>query len=361
MSTGQSARILVVDDEPHICSLVSRWLTSEGYSCSSAFSGEMAIELLDKQEYHLVLSDIMMPGMSGLDLLTVVRKVRPDVAVIMITAIDDRKTGILALELGAFGYLTKPFEKNEVLINVANALQRREMARLSQQYDRHLATHVEQHAAQLRQREQMLVRILAVAGSRHGETEGHIVRIGRYSSLIADARGAGWTMKQCEDIGLAAAMHDIGMIGIPDSILLKPGDLTREDRTVMERHTQIGETLLGGSDAPQFVMAREIALSHHEKWDGSGYPQGLSGEAIPEWSRVVAICDVYDALTHKRIYREALTEDTAVTYMIEQKGRHFDPGILEVFLNVLPELRKIRNECPDENWQSRQLLPFAES
>jgi putative two-component system response regulator len=316
----------------------------------------MAIDILEKHEFHLVLSDIMMPGMSGLDLLTIMRKTHPDIALIMVTAIDDRKTGILALELGAFGYIIKPFEKNEVLINVANALQRREMAQLGKQYDQRLTDYVENHVAQIRQRESILLKMIASAGARHGESEAHIFRVGRCSSIVAEAWGAGWTMKQCEDIDFAAALHDIGKIAVPDEILLKAGELTREERMVMEKHTQVGEALLKGCDSSKLIMAREIALYHHEKWDGSGYPHGLAGHAIPEWARVVAVCEVYDALTHRRMYREAFTEDIAVSYLIEQKGRRFDPEIVEVFLHVLPQIRKTRNEFPDGDWRSLNSL-----
>jgi putative two-component system response regulator len=354
MPTNEPVKILVVDDEPYICELIQRWMTAEGYECATAFNGEMAVELLQEEEFHLVVTDIMMPGMSGLDLLTLIRKEYPDVVVVMVTAIDDRKTGILALELGACGYVIKPFEKNEILINVANALQRREVTKLSQQYDHHLTEHVEQHVVEVHQREQLLLRVIAAVGSRHGETEAHVLRVGRCSSLMAEVRGTGWTMKQCEDIHLAAAMHDIGKTGIPDSILLKPADLTRDERAVMQRHTQFGQALLQVSDSPLFVMAREIALFHHEKWDGSGYPHGLVGEAIPEWARIVAVCDVYDALTHRRVYREALSESAAVSVMMTLKGRHFDPLTLDVFLDLLPKIRQVQQELVDENWQREE-------
>jgi cyclic di-GMP phosphodiesterase len=350
MQTNEPSRILVVDDEPYICELISRWLTSEAYECAIAFSAQMAIALLQEQEFHLVIADIMMPGMSGLDLLSLIRKDFPDVVVVMVTAIDDRETGILALELGAYGYVIKPFERNEILVNVANALQRRQVARLGRQYDLHLAERVDLHAIEINQRELLLLKLIAAAGSRHGETEAHLLRVGRVSSLIAEVRGTGWTMKQCEDISLAAGLHDIGKTGIPDSILLKPGDLTREERSIMERHTQFGRALLQISDAPLFRMAQDIALFHHEKWDGSGYPRGLIGEAIPEWARIVAVCDVYDALTHKRVFRDALSESAAVSVMMSLKGSHLDPVTLDAFMDLLPEIQQIRKELPDEDW-----------
>ncbi|HMK36444.1 MAG TPA: HD domain-containing phosphohydrolase [Desulfomonilaceae bacterium] len=350
MNTNKNARILIVDDEPYICELLARWITSEGHRCVVTFSAEAALEILDGQSFELVITDIMMPGMSGLDLLATIKKAHPDTAVIMVTAVDDRKTGVLALELGAFGYVIKPFEKNEVLINVSNALQRRQFTLLYRQYDRNLSEHVDRQSEHVRQGEQILLKMIAEAGRRHGETEAHLLRVGRCSSLLADALAAGWTMKQCQDISLAAALHDIGKIGIPDSILMKPGNLTHEEITIMQTHTVLAEKLLGISDSSALVMGRSVALYHHENWDGSGYPKGLTGEAIPQEARITAVCDTYDALTRKRSYRDAWTEEDALAIMVEQKGKRFEPKILDVFFDVLPAIRQLFTELHDEDW-----------
>jgi putative two-component system response regulator len=343
---SRSANILIVDDEPDVCVLLSRWLTSEGYSCDTANKGEMAVQLLEQKEFDLVVSDIMMPGMSGIDLLTVVRSLFRDTAVVMVTAVDERKTAVLALELGAYGYVIKPFDRNEILISVVNALERRRLTLLSQEYEKSLEAKVEERTAQVRQREeQIILRLVSASEYRDDETGAHIQRIGLYSSKMA--RELGWGPQAVEDIRVAAPMHDVGKLGIPDRILQKPGKLTPEEFEVMKTHTLIGGRILDDPDIPLLRIAKEIALSHHEKWDGSGYPCGLAGEVIPEAGRIVAVVDVYDALVSDRVYRPALLEDEALSLMKIGKGKHFDPKILDCFLDLLPEIRRIREEVKE--------------
>jgi putative two-component system response regulator len=351
----RAAKILIVDDEPYVCDLLARWLTADGYHCASAFDGQTALRLLETHEFHLVVSDIMMPGLSGLDLLKIIRKRFPKVAVLMVTAVDDRKTGILTLELGAYGYIIKPFERNEILINVASALERREMALLSQQYELNLSEHAHRHDLEIRRRDEIVLRMISAQGRRHGETGGHIRRVGRYASALAKAVASGWTLRALEDIGVAAAMHDAGKIGIPHRILHKPGKLTTEEFDIMKTHTQIGKRILGDSDSPLLRMAGDIAFSHHERWDGTGYPQGLAGEAIPESARIVAVVEVYDALINKRLYRPAFPEKEALSMMTQQSGKQFDPRIFDAFVGILPEIRRIRDEIKDAELGTRNL------
>jgi len=340
---SKAAKILIVDDEPDVCGLLSRWLTSEGYSCDTANNGQMAVQLLEQKQFDLVVSDIMMPGISGIDLLTIVKNLYRDTAVVMVTAVDDRKTAGLALDLGAYGYAIKPFDKNEILISVVNALERRRLTLLSQEYERSLEAKVEDRTRQIRQREEEIVlRLISAVGHRHDETGSHIKRIGLSSAAMA--KSLGWTPESEQDIKLAASMHDVGKIGIPDTILRKPGRLTREEFDVIKTHTTIGAEILDGSDAPLLQMAREIALSHHEKWDGSGYPQGLIEEATPESARIVGVVDMYDALVNDRVYRPALPEDEALSLMKMGKGESFDPRILDCFLDLLTEIRHIQEE-----------------
>ena len=343
---SKAAKILIVDDERDVCELLSRWLTSEGYSCDTANNGQMAVQLLEQKDFDLLISDIMMPGMSGIDLLTNIRTRFPDVAVIMVTAVDDRKTAIITLGLGAYGYVIKPFDKNEIVINVANALERRRVTLLSQDYERSLEAKVEERTGQVRQREEEIVlRLISAVCNRDDETGSHIRRIGLYSGAMA--KSLGWTPESVHDIRLAAPMHDVGKIGIPDTILLKPGRLTREEFDVIKTHTTIGAAILDGSDVPLLQTAREIALSHHEKWDGSGYPQGLIEDATPESARIVSVVDVYDAMVNDRVYRPALPEDEALSLMKIGKGKHFDPKILDCFLELLTEIRRIREESKE--------------
>ncbi|MBI4962363.1 MAG: response regulator [Desulfomonile tiedjei] len=340
----QVARILVVDDEPHVCDLLMRWLTADGHSCAPAFNGETALRLLQSHEFHLVISDIMMPGISGMDLLRTIKMRFPKIAVLMVTAVDDRKTGILALELGAYGYIIKPFDRNEILINVASALERRETSLLARQYELNLAEHAHRHDLEMRHREEIILRMISASGRGHGETGGHLRRVGSYASALAKTVASGWTLRALEDIEVAAALHDAGKVGISHRILHKTGKLTPEEFDVMKTHTLIGQRILGDSDAPLLRMARDIAFSHHERWDGSGYPQGLAGKAIPETARIVAVVEVYDALINKRLYRPAFTEDEALSMMIQQSGKQFDPRTLDAFISILPEIRDIRDE-----------------
>lgn len=346
----RAARILIVDDEPHICEILFRWLSAEGYDCTVAFNGGMAMELLESQAFQLLICDIMMPGMSGIELLKIVMSRFPGTAVLMVTAVDDRRTGILTLELGAYGYVIKPFEKNEIIINVANALERRDLAILEQEYERNLAEHLQHCQTQIGQHEEIVQNIVAAGGRRHGETMGHLRRVGRYSVALARVVGQGWTLREMELIETAAALHDIGKAAVSDSIWLKPAKLDPEETRLMRSHTEIGALILGEAQTPALRMAKEIALSHHERWDGTGYPQGLAGEGIPQTARIVAVADVFDAMLHKRMHRPAFSEEEALGIMREESGRHFDPKVLESFLGILPELRQIGREFPDESW-----------
>jgi putative two-component system response regulator len=183
-------------------------------------------------------------------------------------------------------------------------------------------------------------------GHRDDETGSHARRIGLYAATLAE--DVGWKPEAVENIRLAAPMHDLGKIGIPDSVLQKPGPLTSDEFGLMQRHSEIGARILGGSGVPALKMAAQIAQSHHEKWDGSGYPAGLAGVAIPESARIVAIVDAYDALVHDRVYRPALTEEKAVLTMAEARGTHFDPGLLDRFIHLLPEMRRIREQVKED-------------
>jgi len=313
-----------------------------------AYSGGTALEVLESQSFQLVISDIMMPGLSGIDLLKIVRGSFPDTAVLMVTAVDDRRTGILTLELGAYGYIIKPFEKNEIIINVANALERRDFTILEREYEQNLAKHLQQYQKQIAQHEEIVLRLIAATGSAHGETMGHLRRVGLYSTALAKVVGYGWTLSEIELIETAAALHDIGKTAVPQTIWLNPGALNPEEVRLMRSHTELGHLILSNAQTPALSMAREIALSHHERWDGTGYPRGLRAEDIPITGRIVAVAEVYDALLHKRPHRPALDEREALAIMRHGSGRHFDPRVLEGFLSILPELKNIGDKHPDD-------------
>jgi putative two-component system response regulator len=345
-ASSASARVLVVDDEPYICELIARYLEQEGYPCQKAASAEEALALLASEPFALMVSDISMPGTSGMDLLAATRSGYPDVAVIMVTAVDDRATAIQALTLGAFGYIIKPFDLNELVINVANAIERRRLTLLSQADQERLEAEVRRRTAEIRERErEVALRLVAAAEFRDTDTGSHIRRIGRYSAALA--RALGWPAAMADDLEVAAMMHDIGKIGVPDSILLKPGPLTDDELLIIRQHPVIGARILQGSFIPLLEMAREIVLCHHERWDGSGYPEGRRATAIPESARIVAVVDVYDALVHDRIYRRALPESEVLALLGEQRGRHFEARVVDAFFELLPEIRRIREEVGD--------------
>jgi putative two-component system response regulator len=319
MTERTAPRILVVDDEPSICHLVSRLLEKQGYACDTCESASEAIKKIGSGAYELVVSDIMMPGMTGIDLLSKIKKTHPDMALI------------------------KPFEANELIINVANSLRRRELEMERNRYEDRLEREVRERTAEIRAtQEQITLRLVTASGFRDEETGAHIRRMGEYAAILAQAMGL--KAEAVEEIRLAAPMHDIGKIGVADAILKKPGKLTSEEFDQIKEHTTIGASILEGSQIALLNLARDIALHHHEKWNGGGYPHGLSGEDIPLCARIVAICDVYDALVSDRVYRPALPEDKALVIMKEGRGTHFDPRLLDVFLYQLPQIHAVREK-----------------
>ncbi len=339
-------RILVVDDESQVSDIIAQCLAMEGFRCDTADCAETALSLCERNDYNLIISDIMMPGKSGIELLGLIRQMYPDVAIIMVTAVDDRATAVNALHLGAYGYVIKPFDLNEIVIGVVNALERRRLSMQSREYERRLENDVRQRTADIQRREEEIcLRLAAACGYRDLETGSHNRRLGLYSAVLA--RELGWPGQSQDEIRISIAMHDIGKIGLPDNILRKPARLTDEEFAVIKTHTVIGARMLKGSDFSLLNMAHSIALSHHEKWDGSGYPYGLSGEEIPQPARICSVLDVYDALVHKRIYRPAMPEEAALSIMTASRGSHFDPEIFDCFIEALPQLRAIRSEVRD--------------
>lgn len=347
MTTDSRPRILIVDDEAFVCRLVERTLTANGHRCATATSGQEALDTLSLGGFGLIVSDIMMPGMSGLELLARAKESHPGIAAIMLTAVDDQETAIKALELGAYGYVIKPFNPNELLINVVNALRRQELERMRDEYEGRLERDVRERTAEIRRtQEEVMVRLVSAAGYRDEETGAHIRRIGLFARALAERLG--WDDAAQGDILLAAPMHDIGKIAIPDHILRKPGKLTPSEFERIKSHTVIGAQIMADSGIALLGMARDIALSHHERWDGTGYPHGLAGEDIPMSARIVAVCDVYDALLHDRVYRPGSSEEEALAIMREGRGRHFDPAVLGAFMEELPQFQRIEREVSDD-------------
>lgn len=347
-----AAKILIVDDEPEVTEILFRCLTGVGHRCKTASCAEQAIECLESEEFHLVLVDLMMPGMSGMDLLTFINSQFREVAVVIETGVDDVKTALMTFQLGASGYLTKPFRQNDVVICVANALERRRLLVSNREHQKTLTRKVQTEKECLSgMAEEMVLRLLLTAGSRDNETVAHAWRVGLYSALIA--KYLLWEDDAVQGLRLAAALHDIGKVGVPERILFKPGRLTADENEIMKTHTLIGARILAGSRSPVIRMAQEVAASHHEQWDGCGYPHRLSGTRIPEAARIVAVADAYDTLTHNQSWRPALSEDSAIRTMNAYRGQTFDPRMIDYFVSLLPQLRRINEEVKDEENETR--------
>lgn len=340
-------QVLVVDDDPFVRNLLSRWIFDAGYQCLTAEGHSAAREHLRRQPIHLVILDITLPGGSGLDLLDEFKQQSPDSAVLMLTAEDSTAKAVRALTAGACGYLIKPVEREELLAQVRNGLERRRLVVENRHYTYRLEEKVREQTCAIRSaHEETIYRLTKASLCRDEETGAHIARTGLYSELLAAA--IGWSGEDVDLIRLAAPMHDIGKIGIPDAILRKPGKLSGDEYAVMKTHTHIGANMLAGSQSPVLRMAQTIALCHHEHWAGTGYPSRLRGCDIPEAARIVAIVDVYDALTHDRVYRPAVSEPEVLRIMREGRGLHFDPRLFDAFMTLLPEMRAIADAVVDD-------------
>lgn len=334
-SLEKSWRILIVDDEPNNLQLL-RQVLKHDYAISLAQGGLQAIELAKKLKPDLILLDIMMPEVNGYETCTKLKAnpVTAKIPVIFVTAkteVDDEKYGF---DVGAVDYITKPISPPIVLARVETHL-----ALYDQQ--RQFEIKLEQRTTELAASHNAAIHMLGEAGHYNDEDTGvHIWRMAAYAAAIA--RASGWNVKKAGQLQFAAPMHDTGKIGIPDAILKKPGKLTPEEWHIMKTHAQIGHDILNKSKAPLFKMAAEIALCHHEKWDGSGYPRGLSGQAIPESARIVAIADVFDALTMERPYKKAWPVEKAIQEIIQGRGQHFDPHMVDAFTTIYEEIMAIK-------------------
>jgi putative two-component system response regulator len=338
--------LLVVDDELPIRRSSSRLLERAGYTVRTAGTTAEADAVLAEEAIGLVLCDVDLPGESGLALIDRITARYPDTAIVMITGIDDAEVAQVALDRGAYGYVIKPFGRNELMINVANALRRRQLQMENRAHRLHLESAVAARTEELRRsREELIQRLAWAADFKDPETATHLQRMSRYSRLLG--RLAGLTPAECEELALAAPMHDIGKIGIPDDVLCKPGRYDADDRDIMQRHPLIGFQILDGSASPLVQLAAEVALTHHEWWDGTGYPNGLAGEAIPIAGRIVAIADVFDALMTRRRYKDAFTIEETVVAMLAERGRHFDPHLLDLFFGALPEVKAVHEAFAD--------------
>ena len=353
MTDNTVHKILVVDDEESIRELISQIILREGYPCQTANGVDEALEHMAADKYSLIISDINMPEKTGLDLLRSVNQSNNNLAVIMVTAVDDRKVAIHTLEMGAYGYIIKPFERNELLINVANALHRRELEINNQRYSEELELMVLERTKKLQDaqneirdsREETIFRLAKAAEFRDNETAQHTIRMGHYCEVLAQK--AGFAEDLCERLRLAGPLHDVGKIGIPDTILLKPGKLTSEEFEIIKQHSEFGYRILCESTSELLNLGASIAYTHHEKYDGSGYPRNLAKSDIPVEGRIAAICDVFDALTTDRVYKAAMDLEDALEIMREGRAQHFDPVLLDCFLENIDQFMILKLKFAD--------------
>lgn len=346
----KKSNILIVDDNTANIVLLESILENEGYDEFSSTTDPRAVaSLCQEEEFDLILLDIRMPHMSGFKVMEALNKQFPAdyfLPIIVLTAQLDQETRQQALALGAKDFLTKPFQHWEALLRIRNQLETRYL--YTQQLTRgdSLEQEVARRTKEIRSVQLEIVRRLGLAGEfRDNETGAHIVRMSKISEVIA--RGAGLDEKTCELILYSSTMHDVGKIGIPDNVLLKAGKLNEEEWEIMKSHVEVGTKIIGDYPADIIWMGSVIARSHHEKWDGSGYPDGLKGESIPIAARIAAISDVFDALLSKRPYKDPWPLEKALSLMKENSGTHFDPTLLDVFFTHLDEILEIREALPD--------------
>lgn len=349
-------RILIVDDELEITEILADLLSTD-YDCQKAGSAEQAlVRLQDDSEFQLVISDITMPGMSGLDMIPHIKERFPNTVVVMISGMQTVESAIGALRLGAFDYLMKPFDLRQVEAVVKRALEHYDLVTAKQRYENHLEELVEQRTAELDRTldsledayRSTLKALTTALETRDQETHGHSERVVSYSLRLG--RAYGLSRDEMKALEFGSLLHDIGKIGVPDSILRKPGKLTEEEWVLMREHPSHGQQILRGIDFLQ--GAARVVAQHHEKWDGSGYPLGVREQEIDVCARIFAVADAFDAITSDRVYRRGKSYEAASQELDEWAGRQFDPKVVEAFHRV-----------PKDDWEElhrQSLLPKHE-
>ncbi|KFZ39131.1 chemotaxis protein CheY [Shewanella mangrovi] len=337
----EKATVLVVDDTAENIDILVGILADD-YRVKVAIDGPKALQLAQKSPPDIILLDVMMPGMSGYE---VCQRLKQDpmtcaIPVIFVTAMTEEADEQLGFEIGGADYITKPISAAIVKARVRSQLNL---------YDqrRHLEQQVQERTSELQQtRFEIIKRLGRAAEYKDNETGTHVIRVSHFSKLLA--QDAGLPDSFCDIIYNAAPMHDIGKIGTPDAILRKPGKLDGDEWKIMQLHVNIGAEIIGEHPDPLLQMSRRIALYHHERWDGGGYPEGLRAEQIPIEARIVAIADVFDALTSVRPYKKAWPVADAIKLLEEESGKHFDPHLVLCFKKILPQVEQIRLQYLDE-------------
>ncbi len=331
--TGLHLKVIAVDDEPFNLELLKA-LSTNIYPKMLTFSDpHEALEYISQNSVDILLVDYMMPNMNGIDLLIAAQKINPELLTIMITAAgdDDDQVKLTALNEGAIDFLKKPINAAEYRARMRNVSKLKLSQLILDDFNHQLENEVAKATHTLIQREKEALHVLSNAAEyKDPETASHVSRVAHYSKLLAKASGL--EPEEQEIVFNASPLHDIGKVGISDAILLKPGKLEAEEMRMMQEHTKIGMKILESSENPFLKAGAIIAYTHHEKFDGSGYPHGLKGEEIHIYGRITAIADVFDALTSRRPYKEPWSFEEATAYLKEQSGKHFDPDLCELFI-----------------------------
>ncbi|MBF0327424.1 MAG: response regulator [Alphaproteobacteria bacterium] len=343
----RASSILIVDDEPANVALLEATLAREGYAnLVSTGDPRQVEELCRTHDFDIILLDIRMPHMSGIEVMERLAAKLVDgdwLPVLVLTAQTDDETRMKALTAGARDFVNKPFKRWEVLLRIRNLLETRHFYKRQRVRADELEKIVRERTKEVRETQLQIIERLGRAGEyRDEETGMHVMRMSHACHQLALA--AGLDSATSELILYATPMHDVGKIGISDLILLKPGRLDPEERKIIEAHPIIGGDIIGEHGSELLTMARNVALYHHEKWDGTGYPHGLKGEEIPIEARIASICDVFDALTSPRPYKEAWPLEKAVALFKGETGKHFDPKLVEAFLSILPKVVALREQ-----------------
>lgn len=351
-------RIMVIDDEERNLRLIEAMLIPHGYEVFKANDGETGLKLVNKIAPDVILLDIMMPGLDGFEVTKRLKKSNETsrIPIIIVTALTEIEERVKALELGADDFLSKPVDKSELVARVKSLVKVKAYNDHILNYQRELEEEVAKRTGELQlalsriktMSLDTIFHLSRAAEYKDEDTGAHIKRMSNYAACIAKRMGL--PDEDVESILYAAPMHDVGKIGIPDRILLKPGKLNSEEWIIMCTHTSIGEKILTGSDSEFIKLGAVIALNHHEKWDGSGYPRGLRGEEIPLPVRIITIADVFDALTSRRPYRlYEFSSDEAYKIIEKTNKIHFDPSVFDVFKNCWNEILKIKDEYSNES------------
>ncbi len=339
-------RILIVDDTTKNIQLIGAILSNQNYEVAFATDGYKALLAIEKYQYDLILLDVMMPGIDGYQTCVGIKKMPNGIhtPVIFLTAKTDEDSIVKGFDSGGIDYVAKPFNKRELLARVETHLKLKD-------YEYNLEQNVKELTKEIEDTQREVVFTMGAIGeTRSRETGNHVKRVAKYCYLFAVKYGL--SIADATLLEEASPMHDIGKVGIPDSILNKPGKLYGEEWEIMKTHAELGYEMLKFSERPILKAAASVALTHHEKFDGSGYPKGLKGQDIPIYGRILAICDVFDALGSERCYKKAWPDENIWKLLREESGKHFDPALVDIFFENRDDFILIRDQLKDEEFET---------